>query len=71
MTTTSLACPSCGLGLDETISVHHSSEGLVGYRRCVCGRWAITVAGRVVGEAGTSDFERMTALSPAVIRHLE
>jgi hypothetical protein len=36
----------------ETLSTHHSVEGTVEYRRCVCGHLLVLLAGTVVGGAG-------------------
>ena len=38
-----MRCAQCGWPVDETavLSTHHTSEGWVRYRRCVCGAVAI------------------------------
>ncbi|ALG10174.1 hypothetical protein [Kibdelosporangium phytohabitans] len=40
MTTT---CSACGWPLHElpATSTHHTSQGLLHYRRCVCGTWQV------------------------------
>ncbi|KAA2265838.1 hypothetical protein F0L68_03895 [Solihabitans fulvus] len=49
-------CPSCGWPAAAPNATHRSSQGSVGYQRCVCGRWLVLVDGRVVGGAGRSEF---------------
>jgi hypothetical protein len=35
-------CPRCGWPADElAASAHRTSEGVVTYRRCVCGSWIV------------------------------
>ncbi|WP_419998536.1 hypothetical protein [Streptomyces boninensis] len=40
-----VTCDDCGWPLDGgglvEVSRHHTSEGVVRYRRCVCGAWLI------------------------------
>jgi hypothetical protein len=54
-------CPRCGWPADDlSASAHRTSEGVVTYRRCVCGSWIVQVekilaavvdsAGRCVSE---------------------
>ncbi|MFS1301863.1 hypothetical protein [Streptosporangium longisporum] len=43
------ACPSCGRPATVPASTHHTSEGIVRYARCACGRWLVVLAGRVIG----------------------
>ncbi|MBP2327485.1 hypothetical protein JOF56_007870 [Kibdelosporangium banguiense] len=46
MTTT---CPSCGWPTDDLpTSAHRTSEGIVDYRRCVCGTWLVQLNGSTV-----------------------
>ncbi|WP_329083697.1 MULTISPECIES: hypothetical protein [unclassified Streptosporangium] len=42
-------CPSCGRPATVPSSAHYSSEGVVRYSRCACGRWLVVVAGEVIG----------------------
>lgn len=56
--TETILCPACGftLAANSTTSVHRSSEGLVRYLRCLCGLRIVSLAGKVIGSAGSSDF---------------
>ncbi|MDT7686434.1 MAG: hypothetical protein QOG57_6744 [Pseudonocardiales bacterium] len=53
-----MQCTACGWPLAETsvVSAHRTSEGLVCYRRCVCGRITIRLRPprRAAGAASTS-----------------
>lgn len=49
-----MRCAQCGWPVDEgrVLSTHHTSEGWVRYRRCVCGAVAIELV-TLDGQRGT------------------
>lgn len=60
-----LRCRQCGGPLDDTtpLSVHRSSEGLVRYRRCPCGRISMVRNGAVLGGAGPGRLRSVGSFS--------
>ena len=49
-----MSCPQCGWPTDEStvLSTHHTSQGWIRYRRCVCGTVSIQLV-TLDGSAGT------------------
>ncbi|MEV6774179.1 hypothetical protein AB0N05_36640 [Nocardia sp. NPDC051030] len=51
-------CPSCAWPSPTSVSSNRPQ-----YLRCVCGKWLISVHGKVVGTAGGSTFSHTNPLA--------
>ena len=62
-----MRCTRCGWPGEESVvlSTHHTSQGWVRYRRCVCGAVAIELV--TLGEAGGTTDTRLVT-EPATAR---
>lgn len=62
-----MRCAQCGWPSDEAavLSTHHTSQGWVRYRRCVCGTFAIELVTLGAGAATGAGTEVAPVREPA------